>query len=425
MKKTKNDLAWEALFEAENINQKICCDGYAYVNAMSMKRFREPRLMAKIDTIDLLPKVFKKTKVSILPIKNGEYILFRDPDNHSFIKMPDEFDSLAINYHQSSINLANFDSFENLENLNESQALDSALVASIIKDFTGEKEIWLTIRGRQFTGDFDIFIPSIQRSQSISQVQIEVDAGFESANSIYIFEAKIGKRGNFNIRQLLYPYLEWNRKSSKKIIPVFFFFTNGLYYLFQFDLASSLNSTQILKKACYSLSKKEKFDLAEMILSIKPVVNDKIAIPFPQADDLNKVIDTVSLVNQGYKTKQDISDVLEFDERQGDYYANAARYLGLLDRRNSEFYLTETGRNLIKTKTRTERGKFLSRQLIQKPVFNKLFHHLLRTEFDLNSLNQEEIMNIISSQEDLSVSTLRRRALSVRKWIGWVLSHAE
>jgi hypothetical protein len=425
MKKNKNDQAWEALFDAENINLKIQRDGIAFIDANSMKRFREPRLMAKIDTIDLLPKVFKKHKVSILPIKNGEYILFRDPDNHSFITMPDEFDSLEIVYHEPSVDLSKFDSFENLDNLNESQALDSAVVASIIKDFTEEREIWMTIRGRQFTGDFNVFLPSIRRSQTVSHVQIEVDAGFESNNAIYLFEAKIGKRQNFNVRQLLYPYMEWNRKSSKKVVPIFFFFTNGLYYLFQFNLSDALGSTQIIKQACYSLSEKEEFNLTELILSIKSPVDEKPDIPFPQADDLDKVIDTLSLVSQGYKTKQEISEVLEFDERQGDYYANAARYLELLDRKDNDFIITKLGEEFIKIKTRSKRGFFIARQLILKPVFNILFHNLVKANYDINLLSQENIVATIASQKDLSDSTLRRRASTVKKWIEWVLSHAE
>lgn len=96
---TMNDIAWGDLFKEIDLLSDIRKNGIAYVTADHMKRYREPRLMAKIDTSELLPGVFKSHKLSILPIKNGEYAIFKDPKKHSFFTFPDDFDQIKIIQH--------------------------------------------------------------------------------------------------------------------------------------------------------------------------------------------------------------------------------------------------------------------------------------------------------------------------------------
>jgi hypothetical protein len=422
---TSNDNAWKDLFSDTNAVTEIHSKGISYISARTMKKYREPRLMAKIDTSELLPQVFRKHKLSILPVKNGEYAIFEDPDKLSFFKFPEDFDKINVEKHNPRISLANFDSFQNLEDLNEAQALDTALIASVIKDFTNEEELWLTIRGRQFTNDFKVFIPSIHKYLNISKVQIEVDAGYESKDAIYIFEAKIGKRENFNIRQLLFPYLEWKNRTTKPVIPVFFFFTNGFYYLFQFDLGDSLDASSIIKRACYTLYEIETFELANIIENAN--LDDSLVknIPFPQANDLDKVIDTVSLVNQGYINKEGLSEVLEFDERQGDYYANAARFIGFLDKVNNNFFITDVGKELLKLKSPSNRARLVAIQLVNRPVFNRIFNMLLKQNLNGEGLDYLNIPQIILEQTYLNETTSERRSSTVRNWINWIFRYAE
>ena len=421
---TSNDEAWGKLFSDTGILSGIEADGVAYINAKTMKKYREPRLMAKIDTIEMLPQIFLENNLSILPVKNGEYAVFQDPHHQSFFKFPSDIDSIPISYHKPATSIANFDSFQTLNSLNEAQALDTALISSIIRDFTDEKEIWLTIRGRQFTQDFQVFVPRLEKSIDVSKVQIEIDAGYETENAIYLFEAKIGKRENFNIRQLLYPYLEWKNRTAKPIIPIFFYFTNGFYYLFEFALGNSLEPKGIIKQAGYTLSEIEEFNLERIFREGTPNNSLTIGIPFPQADDLNKVIDTVSLIRQGFTNKQELADVLEFDERQGDYYANAARYLGFLDRDNVNFSVTESGKQLLSLPSPSKRAEYVTKQLANRPVFYTVFHELLKNNLNIESLDSIDIPLIIENQTDLSGSTPERRASTVRQWVKWIYEYA-
>lgn len=421
----KNDVAWSKLIKENNILSEINYQGFSKISASIMRKYREPRLMAKIDTSVLLPRVFKKNKLSILPVRNGEYILFLDPQMLCFCKFPCDLDSMPIEKHIPAIQLSNFDSFTNLENLNESQALDIALMSSIIKDFTEEENLFLTIRGRQFSKDFQVFIPSINKQVSISKVQIEVDAGYESQKAIYLFEAKIGKREDYNLRQLLFPYLEWKKRTTKDVIPIFTFFTNGFYYLFQFEFSESLETPKLIKQKCYSLSDIQEFDLKQTIEESDKYYLPEKNIPFPQANDLDKVVDVVSVVNQGYETKWEISEIFEFDERQGDYYGNAASYIGFLTKKEYCYSLTKDGAKLLNLESPSKRAKLIVELLIEKDVFNQIFKLLLQKDLNVESLNQSDISSIIQEYTDLKESTANRRASTVKQWLRWISKYAK
>jgi len=51
-----------------------------------------------------------------------------------------------------------------------------------------------------------------------------------------------------------------------------------------------------------------------------------------QANDLDKIVDIITnFKSAGLSNKPAIAEFFDFDERQGDYYANAGYYLGLLN----------------------------------------------------------------------------------------------
>ena len=75
--KTKNDIAWEALFKKYSILEKINEIGYFEIESNSINEFRESRLMAKFDHYDTLPTIFEQNKLSILPISRKKYIIGR------------------------------------------------------------------------------------------------------------------------------------------------------------------------------------------------------------------------------------------------------------------------------------------------------------------------------------------------------------
>ena len=75
MSKSKNDLAWEKIFEKHLILDKLKNFDYFSISSSDINEFREARLMTKFDCRSQLPKIFDKNKLSILPVSRGNYII--------------------------------------------------------------------------------------------------------------------------------------------------------------------------------------------------------------------------------------------------------------------------------------------------------------------------------------------------------------
>ncbi len=220
----KIDQAWENFFRKTNLLSSIKSKKYVHVKAAYLKSVAsfEPRNLAKLDTSDSRPPIFKKNNLAILAVKNGEYMIYEDKQNNTYFDLSSQNYGIPITYN-TKIALTKSDTLPaNSPFSGESQALDYAYISSLMRTFVGDQGLHVnTIRGRRRSSKFSFDMPGIKQKVCVDGVQIEIDSGHESKDKIVIFEAKIGKQKDFNIRQLYYPYLEWKNKSSKKIIPIF------------------------------------------------------------------------------------------------------------------------------------------------------------------------------------------------------------
>lgn len=154
-------------------------------------------------------------------------------------------------------------------------------------------------------------------------------------------------------------------------------------------------------------------------------------MPFPQANDLDKVVDLLAFLD----TEKDpemagragIAKHFEFDERQADYYANAAAYLGLLERRSRAggFALTRPGDLLVGTPSLVRRTEILVEQMAKRPVFRGAFQLLQQSGMDPEQVGNAQIEAVIAAHTSLGSSTPARRASTVRSWLRWLKQNAE
>src|SRR5208337_2941931 len=346
---TQNDAAWEKIFERLPLMPEIERQGYVYVSADDIKKAsdkREPRLLAKQDTRNSRPEVFKQNKLSILPVENGKYIIFRDELARTYYPLDKILAEVPAEEYQPTKDYRAYESLDVRNLSSESQAIDFANLVSLLRTFTGEKELNLTIRGRLRSEKFPVTIPGSRHTAEIDGVQIEVDAGFESPEKIYLFEAKLGRVEDFNIRQLYYPFRDWSCKSSKEIVPLFFVYTNGLFYILQFAFGKEYGELRLVRSKCFTVNEPAKLPVNLSRLLAETLPGPEPDVPYPQANDLDKVIDIVTnFHSRSLSNKPAIADFFDFDERQGDYYLNAGYYLGLLRRvpSSTEFSLTREG----------------------------------------------------------------------------------
>jgi len=423
---TLNDEAWSRYFEVTSALQIIEQQRYVYVTADDLKRFgrREPRLMAKQDTLRHRPKIFKDNALTVFPVKNGEYIIFKDPERKGYFEFSRQLEKTPVERYDSRVDLRSFDSYPRGLNLNEAQAIDFAFISSLLKDFTEDENLRFTIRGRSYSGDFEFYLQEIGHQVHVSGVQIEVDAGYESDHAIYLIEAKVGSRDTFHIRQLYYPYLEWSNRSRKDIVPIFFIYSNGKYCFTRFSFGRSFGDLEIVRRRCYTINESPKLyvDISELLRLI-PEEEEPEDVPYPQANDLDKVVDTIKLIGVGGDDKAQLAEFFEFEERQGDYYANAGCYLGFVRREDQKFVLTRLGREFSELTSLSERTKALLSQMLTRPAFRAIFKLLVANGFRLENIENAEIAEIIKSYTSLSGSTPLRRASTVRSWLRWILDN--
>ena len=133
----KNNKAWKSVFEKLNLLEKINNNGFVYITADELKKYsdnhREPRLMAKQDTLSSRPTIFKKHDLSIFPVANGRYIIFKDDDQQSYYSYASSLDNILITEYVPKADVQNFKTLQSNAISSESQAIDYAHLISLIK----------------------------------------------------------------------------------------------------------------------------------------------------------------------------------------------------------------------------------------------------------------------------------------------------
>jgi hypothetical protein len=419
--KTKNDKAWEKLFQKYNILEKIENDGFYEILADNIREYREPRLMCKFDHQNNLPDIFKDNNLNILPLSTKSYII-------GDFKLFEE-----INYDdkqkpkQMSIP-AYIETVKPTDLYSEASALHCAHITGMIDDFIGE-ESKFTVSGRMGSGDFHYNVLSsvgTSRQINVSGAQIEIDGGYESHSNFTLIEAKKQRVNNFNIRQLYYPYRVWKERTKKVIRPVFFTISNDVFYFFEFKFENenTFNSISLVRQKSYIVNY-EKITQQDVDYVVKRATTfvPEPEVPFPQADDFTKVIDLLTYLYEKDMTKEDISEQLDFDKRQSDYYYNSCLYLGLANKYTNEegtfATLNDKGREIVKLPYRQKRLA-LAELILQHEIFKEIYDKTVvegrvSTDYIISRMKYYKLYNINSE------STFRRRASTIRGWVKWIM----
>ena len=414
MTTSMTERGWAAIFKELAIPRKLKSKGIAFLTASQIRKYsgREPRLMSKFDSREERPQTLKD--VTLLPTENGRYALIAG-DGYSDVAMLDH-----LTYHRS-------DRLQGIESLpwrtqlsSESQVIDSALLASVIKEFTGEDDLSLTIRGRLRAPKFSFRFQGEVRTHQleVDGVQVEVDAGYEG-DRIYVLEAKMGGRSDFIVRQLYYPFRMWTQSEEvrKPVVPLFLTYSNRTYSLrmYRFTDPELYNSIELVEAKDYVLEEFARPSIAEILQNTNLEPHPE-GVPFPQADSVAKLIDLVDAVARGVNDREELADQFDYNVRQSDYYGNAARYLGLVGRRNRGFIpLPETLR--FAQTTLTDRLAIVMKAIASRPVFRDCLEDLERG----TPTSPEKVAELVQHHHtNLSSDTSNRRARTVLAWMEWI-----
>lgn len=425
MSKSKNDSAWEQLFDKYNIVNEVSKNGLYIISSSEINQFREARLMTKFDFKSQLPKLFFENSFSILPISRGNYVIssfetFKDFDSNEVEITRIEFPSYL-----ESIDYNNITS--------ESTALNCAFISKIIEDFTEDEALKATVNGRMSSGSFNFSIGTASSTLDIKvdKSQLEIDGGYEGLNFLSLVEAKNSISKDFLIRQLFYPFRLWEAKISKPVKNLFLTYTNGVFHLreYIFTDINHYNSIHLIKQKKYVIYEGAiNLEVIQKTLSEVEIVVDP-KTPFPQADSFERLINLCELLHEKtFLSREDITENYDFDKRQTSYYTDAGRYLGLIEKRNEageiRFFLSLAGEKIFKLSIAKRQLEF-AKVILSHQAFNKALQlYFLKA----SSPSKEEIVQIMKTSNLYNIdseSTFKRRASTVSSWINWVLDLVE
>lgn len=418
-----NDIAWKHLFDKYDILRHVETDGFFSISASQIKEFREPRLMAKFDHTSNLPKLFADNKLAILPTSRGDYVISHFDAYHRFEADNSPVTKVSLPTYIQSLDSDNIPS--------EAIALNCAVASGIIADFMEDSDIVATVSGRMGSGAFSFSIGDTKTGGihqiDVNNSQIEIDAAFEGVSSLALFEAKRDLSEDFLIRQLYYPFRVWQSRVTKPVKPIFLVYSNGIYRLFEYKFYDHDNysSLRLVKQRNYSIE-----DTAISVSDIQSVLEnavivDEPKIPFPQANKFERVINLCELVSAQELSRMDVTEKYDFNVRQTNYYTDAARYLGLLEKRKESgiplYSISEKGKRILSLGFKQRQLAFCDSILSHK-AFNASLRLFLQRGVMPSTSEIVDIMEQAGLYHVKSDYTFERRSSSIRGWINWIVS---
>jgi hypothetical protein len=251
-----NSKSWEKIFKDCKIFEHDFSQCPFPLSAEQIKRScqdfketseKEVRILCKQDKREDRPEVFIKNNLFLLPVKNKFYNIIQ---GEGYIDIP----SIESNVQVYKSRLGFVPDTAKVGD-SEMQHLDYAYAASLIRTFTEDESLILTIRGRKFTPKFNFYVGN--QLISTSSVQTEVDAGYEGENQVVLIEAKNFNASNIIIRQLYYPFRQWQTSTKKKVKTLFFDKekSGDIYSIWQFEFAdiNNYNSIKLVKSGIFKI----------------------------------------------------------------------------------------------------------------------------------------------------------------------------
>ena len=418
--------AWEKIIHDYDIMDEISRKGYYCISAKTIKKYREPRLMAKWDSNENLPAALRERHLNILPVSRSEYLL---SNVNLYEPLPEFVTSEPGNInHITQLDLESLDC-GNITS--ESNAINAMVATGTLDSFLGDGDRTVeTFNGRMGT---DAFCFEINRYSGgsltvhVDRAQMEIDGGFENQKNVIIIEAKNILRPDFHIRQLYYPYRVWLQRVKKPIRLIFCQYYNMMYRLIEYRFADPQNYSSIerISSAYYtfqdvSVTESDIINLWKTITPVPDVL--KPDIPFPQADKMDRIISLMEHMQDNEPmTTADITDYMGLDVRQSNYYASAGRYLDLFERQShgsTECTLTPHARQILSLDYKNRQLALVSR-ILSHQVFHEFFGRLFIDKISPARL-RSEVANYLEQRNICNHTTSKRRASTVLGWLRWI-----
>lgn len=136
------------------------------------------------------------------------------------------------------------------------------------------------------------------------------------------------------------------------------------------------------------------------------MTKNRKAIPFPQANNLNLVINVLRHIGKQKSAKSmDVAEQFGLTQRQGSYYIASLSWLGLVEQDGLTYRLTNEGQRVYRFTT-LQKMSYIAKLTMSNAVFSKVYQQKRVTKTDLRK----------SKMHKLSVETQSRRVSTANSW---------
>ena len=137
----------------------------------------------------------------------------------------------------------------------------------------------------------------------------------------------------------------------------------------------------------------------------------------PQADRLDKVIQTVEAVNEGTATENQIAEAIGFTDRQARYYRHAAEILGFIINKSNNAIVTATGKELANSNLEF-RKTILTKAIIQNNLFKEIIKFFEQNE---KGVSEDDVKSFLLTILDNDAhTTVSRRIKTILSWLEYI-----
>jgi hypothetical protein len=377
-----------------------------YVSAEQIKQIshEEPRLMAKMDRYEQLPKIFKDNNVVLFPLSRKHYAIVKGKGYHEIEEITDR-PATHVTEYPIPQSIADFES--------EQVFLNRAYSTGLVERFAKLSGLSAPLQIRVDTPPFNF---RLNRSTIfVDRAQMEIDAITENPDTLVTVEAKIGVPATFNIRQIYYPFRTFLQK-GKKVRNLLFCFEpiKSAYMIWEYEFGpyDKLDSIRLIQSKKY-LIRVSKSLSAKQFRNVSPV-KEKLMIP--QADKIEKIIQFPLRISEGYDTSEKMMGVFGFTIRQSSYYRHAAEILGLVRNDRYRYKLTDKGEEYLKLPA--EKKSFICKLILEFPIINSIF---LEVSSDPRKvITKQDISQLLKRRSNITGDTLFRRTRTITSWFKWI-----
>jgi hypothetical protein len=426
MSKSKNDIAWETLFETHDILNRVRSSGFCEISGVAIGKERDPGLMTSFDHRIQLPSIFKQHHLTIIPKSRSNYLIGHFA---SYFDLPTN----ALPAVEEMRFPATFETINPQDLYSESATLMCAHRAGILEYVLNESVV-LTVTGAMSVGRFRYSIDDLNKNEplafEVENPQCYVAGGFEGPSTFALVEVTNETVDDLLIRVLFYPFRLWSRKTRKEIIPIYLSYSNDVFSLYRFRFSDPLhhNSIEIDGHWRFQIEGNEiELDDIWGILRRIEVADEPPDIPFPQADNFPRVVDLLNQLNAaGSLSQEEITTNYAFDLRQTQYYTTAGIYLDLIERKHSReegvtYALTQRGASIMSLRPAQRNLALIESLLEHKVFFDTVSLYLAQAQPPTTDQVAMIMRNANIELDREGTTTMNRRAQTVLAWVDWTM----